>query len=392
MGILDQAIEQERLAALRRENLLDSPSDEFFMSVVQRAAELMEAPGAAFSIVDEKRVWLKERFGIPFLEFDRADSFCATTVTTNRPQIVEDARTSERYRKSPCVAGEPHVRFYAGVPVRAGSGHALGALCVFDTKPRKVDSVQIKLLEGLAREFESHLKYRAVLEQLYAVSEQRALLSEAIVHDVGDAAVALSGALESRSSDDAARLAARCRDVSDRLHELALSAMRAGRRPAHGIPVNKCRVELSDWFDLVVKRLAGLACRHEIELLGRNELPRQLVSIDTILIERIAVKLVSSALAVLRPGQTMLVHAELEAGGLLALSVADNGPGIPAAVRDRIFSGISGSRTAGRSRQGEPLLASRLAAEALGGSLILVPRSDFGTEFLVRIPIAEFSH
>ena len=88
----------------------------------------------------------------------------------------------------------------------------------------------------------------------------------------------------------------------------------------------------------------------------------------------------------------VLVRGEMGPGGLLTVHVADNGPGIPARERDRIFSSFSRSERSGHGPTGASLLAGRLAAEALGGSLTLMPRSDFGTEFTVSVPIAEFGH
>ena len=64
--------------------------------------------------------------------------------------MVGDARADERFRDYPVVTGEPFVRFYAGFPVESPSGHRIGALCVFDSKPRDPDTVNAVLLRQLA--------------------------------------------------------------------------------------------------------------------------------------------------------------------------------------------------------------------------------------------------
>lgn len=47
-----------------------------------------------------------------------------------------DTHSDWRFVNSPQVVGPPHVRFYAGAPLRTADGFNLGSLCVIDDKPR----------------------------------------------------------------------------------------------------------------------------------------------------------------------------------------------------------------------------------------------------------------
>ena len=51
----------------------------------------------------------------------------------------------------PSVIGEPHIRFYAGVPLRTRDGHNIGTLCAIDFKPRDFGQKQVEILTDLAR-------------------------------------------------------------------------------------------------------------------------------------------------------------------------------------------------------------------------------------------------
>lgn len=55
---------------------------------------------------------------------------------TDEPFVILDTHADWRFAKSPQVIGPPHVRFYAGAPLRTTDGHNLGSLCVIDDKPR----------------------------------------------------------------------------------------------------------------------------------------------------------------------------------------------------------------------------------------------------------------
>src|SRR3546814_13462400 len=54
----------------------------------------------------------------------------------DQPLVVADAAEDARFRGNVLVTGDPYVRFYAGVPLRAHNGLILGSLCIIDTKPR----------------------------------------------------------------------------------------------------------------------------------------------------------------------------------------------------------------------------------------------------------------
>jgi GAF domain-containing protein len=55
---------------------------------------------------------------------------------------VPDTSTDPRFADNPLVIGDPHIRFYAGMPLIDRYGMALGALCVIDRKPGKLTETQ----------------------------------------------------------------------------------------------------------------------------------------------------------------------------------------------------------------------------------------------------------
>ena len=152
--------EPARLRALREYEILDTPPEDRFDTIVSRVAEQLNTPIALFTLIDEDRQWFKSRIGIELQETDRASSFCAHAVAIDAPLVVEDASRNSLFASNPLVVGHPRISFYAGVPVRTLGGEALGALCVIDTAPRLFAWRDLLLLEEFARQIEVQLEAR----------------------------------------------------------------------------------------------------------------------------------------------------------------------------------------------------------------------------------------
>ncbi len=142
--------ETERLAALVATGLLDSEHEAVFDAIVTLAATICGVPMAAISLIDRDRQWFKASVGLGVSETPREDAFCAHTILRPEAMEIGDACTDARFRDNRLVLGEPHIRFYAGVPLHTGAGLALGALCVIDREPRQLDEAQRRSLKQLA--------------------------------------------------------------------------------------------------------------------------------------------------------------------------------------------------------------------------------------------------
>ncbi len=141
--------EQERLFFLRSTGLLDSKASEAFDRITRLAAELFQVPIALVSLVEDKRQWFKSCVGLDTRQTERSVSFCTHTIERGTAFIVEDALQDPRFADNPLVTGHPGIRFYAGVPLRLPSGHALGSLCVIDSQPRGFSDHELQRLQDL---------------------------------------------------------------------------------------------------------------------------------------------------------------------------------------------------------------------------------------------------
>ncbi|MFM2347042.1 MAG: hypothetical protein RL654_1795 [Pseudomonadota bacterium] len=142
--------EEQRLQALERCAILDTVAEPLYDELTALAARLCAAPVAAITLVDRHRQWFKSRINVPVSETPRAISACAHTLLGDGPLVCEDAFQDERFHDNPLVAANRN-RFYAGVPLRLASGERLGALCVLDHRPRRLEPAQLEMLELLGR-------------------------------------------------------------------------------------------------------------------------------------------------------------------------------------------------------------------------------------------------
>ena len=175
-AMVDEA-ERYRLSVLRSLALLDSSPEPQFDALAQAARRAFNCPIATLTLVDDDRQWFKARCGIDVDGSPRTESFCWQAVQAERPLVVRDARADPRFAAFPNVTGDPHIRFYAGAPIRlaqpGGRSVAIGTLCVIDTVPRDMNDDDIALLEQLACVAETLIRARAHLDDAVAYAEER---------------------------------------------------------------------------------------------------------------------------------------------------------------------------------------------------------------------------
>ena len=144
------ADEQERLRDLERHDLEGHADDPHFDRILTLARSLYQTPIAVISLVEADRQWFLSRQGLTVRETPREQAFCSHTILGDEVLVVPDALADERFSTNPLVTGDPHIRFYAGAPLRTPDGHKLGSLCVIDREPRQPSPEQIDQLKLLA--------------------------------------------------------------------------------------------------------------------------------------------------------------------------------------------------------------------------------------------------
>jgi hypothetical protein len=142
--------EEQRLEELKRYAVLDTPPEKAFDNITELAARIFKMPMATVTLIDEDRQWFKSCFGLETRDVGRDIAFCSYAILEDKVMVVPDARVDPRFARNPLVTGAPHIRFYAGAPLKTSNGLNLGTLCVIDTKPRRLTKANLETLAGLA--------------------------------------------------------------------------------------------------------------------------------------------------------------------------------------------------------------------------------------------------
>jgi two-component system, cell cycle sensor histidine kinase and response regulator CckA len=144
----------QRLAALARAALLDTPPEEAFDRLTRMATRLLGAPVSLLTLITDDRQFFKSAMGLPEPWASRRSaplsrSFCRQVAVSGEPLVVEDAR------RHPLLGSNPEVRelgwiSYAGVPLVTRDGGVAGSFSVVDGMPRLWSERDVALLHDLA--------------------------------------------------------------------------------------------------------------------------------------------------------------------------------------------------------------------------------------------------
>ncbi len=402
----DHVRDPERLAALHRTALLDSPADVAFDRLTRLATRILDVPVALVSLVDEERQFFKSCLGLPepwasARETPLSHSFCQHAVASGQPLVIEDARLHPLVRDNLAIP-DLGVVAYAGIPLVTADGYVLGSFCVIDHQPRAWTDWELAVLTDLAASAMTAIERQAAVREAEAAVRARDEFLLSASHDLKTPLATIKGQaqlLRRRASraanDDVARLvhgigvieanAARMAVLIDELLDIA--RLEIGQEP-------ELRREPADLVALARECAAEhgeKSPRHEVRVEAAVE--EVVAPVNRSRVERVLANLLANAVKYSPDGGEVLVTVDRvsdgEAGGWAVLAVRDRGIGIPAADLPRIFEpffrATNAPTPAGGSGIG--LAGAKRIVEQHGGTIAIESREGEGSVFTVRLPL-----
>ncbi|EJG02471.1 GAF domain-containing hybrid sensor histidine kinase/response regulator [Flavobacterium sp. F52] len=367
--------ELQRLAALKRYNILDTLPDDAFDDATKLVAYICGVPIAHISFIDENRQWFKSEIGIGVSEVPREISFCQYTILDSKMTEINDTLLNDRFKDDPNVTGSFNIRFYAGVPLTTPDGYNIGTLCAIDHEAKVLNENQRNALSIVAKHVITSLELSTKNNQLYTqrkIAERAVLARDSFLanmsHEIRtplNAIIGFTDLLAQTKLDDTQRdyignvqiagenLLLIVNDILD------LSKMESGNLPIEAEPFNLKKTLRHVYSLLKVKVQKEV----EFNLFLDAELPDMVIG-DQGRLNQILVNLIGNALKFTNEGEvTVSVKKieETEDSYSFKFSIKDTGIGIAKDKLETIFE---------RFTQGEESTTRTFGGTGLGLNIV----------------------
>jgi signal transduction histidine kinase len=383
--------ELARAGAVGALELLDTQPEERFDRITRLVRDMLGVPMAFLSLMALNRQFLKSRLGVPFDGSPRSESLCTHALKLGGLLVINDARNDVRFADHPLVVEAPHIRFYAGQPLRDPAGQLLGTLCAADIEPRGFDRRDRDRLTGLARWAELELVAVQTERQNERVHRSRTDFVSMVSHELRTPLTSVSGSLELVASGQMGELSSEVDQLvgvavknTKRLIRLADDVLVYSRLQHGALRLRLDQCELASIVDSSVASVAEVARCGEVVL--HVEPPAVRLRCDHDRLVQVLTNLLANAVRVSPPGSAVVIGGELM-DDMVRIDVSDRGPGVPQHELDRIFEPFVqlGTSTGGA---GLGLAITQGIVDAHCGSVSAHVRRRGGTTVSVSLPIA----
>lgn len=391
--------ESVRQQALEAYQILDTLPEHEFDAITEIASYICRTPISLVSLIDKDRQWFKSHRGLSATETPRAHAFCAHAI--NQPEttfVVEDSLKDARFSDNPLVTGDPHVRFYVGAPLVTSDGLAIGTLCVIDHEPRKLDDTQLQTLRSLADQVIAQLELRKKVRELEALrltllekNHETERFAHLISHDLKSplrSMVTLSEMIfeeaEGKLSESAEIGLVHLKSKAEHAYKLVQGIL--DHSISGGQKTNPEKIQVESFVEELIRFCSPPADVHVIADVQIAE-----AHLDPTLVHQILQNLISNAIKYNDKLEGLIYVRVYRDQDYLILEVQDNGPGIPAEQKDKIFvmfQTLHHQDRFGSKGTGIGLNTVKKLTDLMQGSVEVVDAVEEGAVFRIRLPLA----
>ena len=154
------------MTALQLRDIRPPVPDPELDGYIRLAAIACQVPIVMLTFLDSEGEWFGAKLGVACEEIPRDGSLSAVVADSNERLHVEDASTDQRLLHCGLVAGPPHIRGFAGVPMPIAGSTVVAVLSVADTEPKTLDASQLEALGLLAGQIAALIEHRTCVRSL----------------------------------------------------------------------------------------------------------------------------------------------------------------------------------------------------------------------------------
>lgn len=331
--------EEQRLEAVFNANILDTLPEKEFDDLTFIASSICNTPISLITILDKERQWFKSKIGIDVDHTERQYAFCAHAILNPNEMLeVSDSREDERFIDNPLVTDEPHVIFYAGVPLVDKSGLPYGTICVIDQKPRNLTDDQKKALKALASLVMNQIELRSNRKHLQEINSQLESYAYTVAHDLKSPLSGIIALVDLINHETAIK---EHKEIQEYLSLISDASKHLANMISHMLESARVKLldskkEHVDVHSLVENIIQLLFPAHNIKINFVNHLPE----IYTIKIKLLQIfqNLLSNAIKYNHQQEGLIEIGCTESSTHYTFFVKDNGPGISDDLQKIIFN------------------------------------------------------
>lgn len=400
--------EADRLKALHRYTILDTPAERAFDDLTALASHLCGTSIAVVSLVDAHRQWFKAKVGLSATETPRDLAFCAHAILKpNEPLIVPNALNDQRFATNPLVLSDPSIRFYAGVPLVTPDGFPLGTLCVIDQTPQHLTDQQIDALGALGRQVITQLELRIhlalakqaeqeihkSLEKEKELGQLKSRFISMASHEFRTPLTTIQGSVDllelydhKLSPEKKLIHLHRIRSNVQNMAQMLDDVLVIGKAEAGKLEFQPAMLDLEHYCRSLVEEMQlSVGERYNIAFTNVGEYTD--AYLDEKLLWHILSNLLSNAIKYSPLGGT--INFELACGEQdVVFQIKDTGIGIPPEDQKRLFEPFHRAKNVGKvSGTGLGMAIVKRSVEIHGGQITVVSEVDVGTTFTVTLPL-----
>jgi signal transduction histidine kinase len=386
--------------------------DELLETVVDGTRDALHAAVSSLYLLDRDGAYLTlaatnglDRYQIGRARVPFGEGVTGRVAATREPLVIPDAAADPRFLWVRGIDQKRIVASMLSVPL-TWHDQTVGVLNVQTERHRDFtpdDVAQLRavadLLAGIVEKGRQQREAEALAAELKRIDEARSELIALVTHELRTPLAVVRAYSDllaedpplepGRQSRDPARRAQRAGwhrgtleqiERLDRLVDSILASVRI-------VPDQPATLIATDVGGLVVDVLGGLSpilAHHRLEI---RPGPRLHVLIDPPRLRQILEHLVENAVKYAPPDSAITIDWRMVEGHV-RLGVTDEGPGIPAEWRDRIFEPYARRDTQTARGSGIGLYAAKRLAESMSARLWCEPAEPHGARFVVALPAA----
>jgi len=389
--------EIERQKDLDSYSILDTLPEADYDNLSAIAAEICGTCISLISLIDNNRQWFKSHHGYVEKETPRNHAFCAhAIIDPNEIFVIQDARNDKRFHDNPLVTGEPHIIFYAGVPLISESGQALGTLCVIDQKAKQLNESQLRSLKALSNQVMNLLELRKTKKSLEASHEsleeknqELERFAHVAAHDLKSPLIGISSMAQmfseeynSKIDEEGKSMLGLIEDSSDKLRTM-IDGLLEYSCCENVLTDNKSGINPEE----LKNELAGLFSFEKKLNITLDTTVTEVLTNKTAL-DQILINLMANAIKYNDKEITEIKIGISETDKYYDFFIQDNGSGIAPKNQEKIFKVfevLTASDKYGRSGNGIGLATVKKLVEKLGGIIKVESKLGEGSKFTFTI-------